>query len=403
MKFIDLCCGIGGFHQALSHFDFECVFACDNDKDCKENYEKNYNIVPHDDIYEIEINNIPFHDILTAGFPCQSFSKAGHRRGFDDNRGTIFFQICKIIKHHKPSYVILENVKNITSHDKGNTWSVMKEKIDQLGYYTYDTPIILNPLYYGVPQSRERVIIMCKRKDIGPLPPKPLLKKSTHAKKTDLKSILEKDYDKKYLLKGKLKITHEIYNEFLKILKNNNVSVPKFPIWTEWWKTDEELLVQSMESLTLTNENEYKKYKNWIDKNIEFYKQYKNILEDWLVKSRQRKEWSGAVRKMEYQAGKDGLCMDDILWSPRSSGVRIKKTDYSPTLVAMTSMIPIYGPEMRQLTPRECARLQSFPDSYIIHEDDKVSYKQFGNAVNVEMIKHCVDFLINDKQDALSK
>ncbi len=97
---------------------------------------------------------------------------------------------------------------------------------------------------------------------------------------------------------------------------------------------------------------------------------------------------------MEWQTGEDKLTMKDVLWSPRGSGIRIKKTDYSPTLVAMTSMIPIYGPLSREFTPRECARLQSFPDNFIIHDDDKVSYKQFGNAVNVVMIEKCARFLI---------
>ena len=97
---------------------------------------------------------------------------------------------------------------------------------------------------------------------------------------------------------------------------------------------------------------------------------------------------------MEWQTGIDNLNMSQVLWSPRGSGVRIKNIDYSPTLVAMASMIPIYGPKKRQLTPRECARLQSFPDDYIIHNDDKISYKQFGNAVNVKMIEKTARFLI---------
>ena len=97
---------------------------------------------------------------------------------------------------------------------------------------------------------------------------------------------------------------------------------------------------------------------------------------------------------MEWQTGRDNLTMDNILWSPRGSGVRIKNIDYSPTLVAMASQIPIYGPKSRYLTPRECARLQSFPDDYILHNVDKIAYSQFGNAVNVKMIEQCARFLI---------
>jgi DNA (cytosine-5)-methyltransferase 1 len=106
--------------------------------------------------------------------------------------------------------------------------------------------------------------------------------------------------------------------------------------------------------------------------------------------------WKGAVRKFEWQVGKNGLSMFDILWSPRGSGVRCKSTDYSPTLVAMASMIPIYGPKSRQLTTRECANLQSFPPDFKIHKTNSIAYKQFGNAVNVKMIEKCARFLINN-------
>ena len=142
--------------------------------------------------------------------------------------------------------------------------------------------------------------------------------------------------------------------------------------------------------------NFYKKYTNWIDKNREFYKKNKDILEPWLIKSRDKNLWMGAVRKMEWQTGQDNLNMSQVLWSPRGSGVRIKNINYSPTLVAMATMIPIYGPKSRYLTPRECARLQSFPEDYIIHTDDFIAYKQFGNAVNVKMIEKSARFLINN-------
>ena len=139
----------------------------------------------------------------------------------------------------------------------------------------------------------------------------------------------------------------------------------------------------------------YKKYKKWIDSNRSFYNNNKELLEQWLISSRSNQLWLGAVRKMEWQTGRDNITMEETLWSPRGSGVRIKNINYSPTLVAMASMIPIYGPKQRQLTPRECARLQSFPESYIIHSDDSVAYKQFGNAVNVKMIERSARFLIN--------
>ena len=401
--FIDLCCGIGGFHQALKNMGMTCVFACDIDKDCRDNYELNYNITPEKDINDIDIPSIPAFDVLCAGFPCQSFSKAGHQKGFDDERGHIFFRICDIISHHNPKYIILENVKNLSSHDNGNTWITIKQSLQHLQYNVYDTPMVLNTLHFGIPQSRERVVIICKRADIGELPPKPII---TQKQETSILSILEKEYDAKYNISPKLRATRAIWNDFLTILRNNKIKIPKFPIWTDWWDSDGVGTTVTKYNKKLTPEENhlriqkaqqdfYKKYTNWIDKNRNFYNTYKHLLQPWLTTSRNNVLWKGAVRKMEWQADSDQLSMEDVLWSPRGSGVRIKNTNYTPTLVAMASMIPIYND--RHLTPRECARLQSFPDDYIIHEKDTVSYKQFGNAVNVYMIERCARFLINNE------
>jgi len=405
LKFIDLCCGIGGFHQALNAMNMECVLAADIDEECRKNYEENYKIRPHGDLSKIKIESIPDFDVLCAGFPCQPFSKAGHQNGFEDSRGNIFFDMCKIVAHHNPKYLIMENVRNLASHDKGNTWDVIKATLDKLNYYTYDDPLILNTLYFGVPQSRERVVILCKRKDLGNLPALPEISKK-NIQPTSLDTIIEETVDPKFNITGKMRTTHTIWNEFLTLLSNQKISIPKFPIWTDWWdsdglnttvtKTDDNKSDEENRTMVEKAQREfYAKYKNWIDKNREFYNKNKGILEPWLMESRKNGLWKGAVRKMEWQCGVDGLTMDQTLWSPRGSGVRIKKTDYSPTLVAMTSMIPIYGPKMRQLIPRECARLQSFPDNYKIHANEKIAYKQFGNAVNVNMIERCARFLIN--------
>ena len=407
LKFIDLCCGIGGFHYALKNMGLECVMASDINKECRENYELNHNIKPEGDLTKIDVESIPAFDVLCAGFPCQPFSKAGEQKGFVDNRGNIFFDICKIVKFHNPKYLILENVRNLSSHDKGNTWKTIKSKIDKLNYHTYENPVILNTLYFGVPQSRERVVILCKRKDLGELPTLPSISKK-NIKETSLDTIVDEACDAKYDIAGKMKITEDVWNEFLKILNDSNIDVPKFPIWTDWWDSDgnntsvtkyNKNLSQEDNEIAISKAQEdfYKKYKNWIDKNRDFYKKNQALLEPWLMESREKKLWLGAVRKMEWQTGSNNLNMSQVLWSPRGSGIRIKNTDYSPTLVAMASMIPIYGPKSRHLTPRECARLQSFPENYIIHDDDKISYKQFGNAVNVTMIEKSARFLINDE------
>ena len=405
LKFIDLCCGIGGFHYALKNIGCECVMASDINEECRSNYELNHKIKPLGDLTKIDIKTIPKFDILCAGFPCQPFSKAGDQKGFEDKRGNIFFDICKIINYHNPKYIILENVRNLATHDNGNTWKVIRSKIDELNYYTYEKTVILNTLYFGIPQSRERVVIMCKRKDIGVLPKLPIITKS-NIKPTSLESIIEKDGNENYKITGKLKETETIWNIFLNICNKNNIIIPKFPIWTDWWDSDgintrvtkyNKKLTEEENNIKIkkTQQDFYKKYKNWIDKNRDFYKKYYILLNPWLEDSRKNKLWIGAVRKMEWQTGINNLNMKQILWSPRGSGVRIKNINYSPTLVAMASMIPIYGPKSRYLTPKECSRLQSFPEDYILHSIDKISYSQFGNAVNVKMIERCARFLIN--------
>jgi DNA (cytosine-5)-methyltransferase 1 len=405
--FIDLCCGIGGFHQALSQLDCECVFASDIDINCQKNYELNYNIKPVGDLTKVNIQSIPPFDILCAGFPCQPFSHAGNQKGFDDDRGNIFFKICQIINFHNPKYLILENVKNLYSHDNGNTWKVIKNSIIELGYNLYDDPLILNSLYFNIPHSRERLIILCKRNDLGHLPHFPVISKKFINDQISINSILEIEPNPKYKLNTKLLNVHYIWNDFLNILIDNNIQIPKFPIWTDWWDSNgANTTITKFDKTKTIDENNiiiaqkqidfYNKYKNWIDKNKSFYNDNIDILKNWLYTSRLNKYWIGSLRKFEWQAGDISCTLDNLLYSTRGSGIRVKKINYTPTLVAMTSMIPIYGPEKRFITPRECARLQSFPENYIIDPNDKHSYKQFGNAVNVTVIKKCAELLLYD-------
>lgn len=387
LKFIDLFCGIGGFHQALKNIQGKCVFACDIDESCRISYEENYGLKPSSDITKIDIDEIPPFDVLCAGFPCQPFSKAGFQKGFDDSRGNLFFNICNIVERHNPKYLLLENVRNLSSHDDGNTWKVIYENIDKLGYYTYDMPVILNALHFNIPQNRERVIIMCKRKDLGELPKLPDIPKTpkTNLTKYIKDFVCDKKDTKKYILTGKLKDVEGVWDSFIKTLIRNNIDMPKFPIWTDWW-----------DNVFEENNAFYIKYTCWIDKNRKFFHDNRPILSDWLNTSRTNQNWVGAVRKFEWQAGelKSDDTMNTVLWSSRGSGIRVKRCDYIPTLVAM-SMIPIYGPESRKLSPRELLRLQSFPDSFQF--DEKKIYKQVGNSVNVKMIEQCARFLILDE------
>lgn len=196
--FIDLFCGIGGFHSAAHSLGLECVFASDIDVEARKAYEHNYKIAPQGDITAIKAENIPDHDLLCAGFPCQPFSIIGSRNGFADPRGTLFFEIARIIREKKPKAILLENVKQLTTINKGETIRNIIDTLEQLGYYVEYK--VLNALNFGVPQKRERVLIVATRKDIGkfPWPDEKIPMKP-------LKSILEKKPDPKHFVSGRIK------------------------------------------------------------------------------------------------------------------------------------------------------------------------------------------------------
>lgn len=157
-KFIDLFAGIGGFHSAAKLYGGQCVFASEIDPHARDAYKANYGVTPHGDISIISADSIPDHDVLFAGFPCQPFSIIGKRLGFDDIRGTLFFDIAKILKSKKPSVFVLENVKLLKSHNDGKTLKTIISTLEEIGYFVNYS--ILNALNFGLPQKRERIIIV---------------------------------------------------------------------------------------------------------------------------------------------------------------------------------------------------------------------------------------------------
>lgn len=170
LKFVDLFCGIGGFRIAMDEACKEndiipqCVFSSDIDPYCQESYEANFGHRPAGDITQISEMDIPDHEILFAGFPCQPFSIIGQMQGFSDIRGTLFFDIARIIKYKEPKAFVLENVKQLVGHDKGRTLKVILKTLQDLGYYVHYA--VLNALDYGLPQKRERVIIVGHKQPI---------------------------------------------------------------------------------------------------------------------------------------------------------------------------------------------------------------------------------------------
>jgi len=162
--FIDLFAGLGGFRIALESLGARCVYASEIDESVRQVYIENFRDVPDGDITKVDADTIPDHNILCAGFPCQAFSISGKQRGFEDSRGTLFFDVARIAKTKKPKVVFMENVKNFVSHDHGNTLSVVRTTMEELGYTFYYK--VLNAADYGIPQNRERIYMVCFRDDL---------------------------------------------------------------------------------------------------------------------------------------------------------------------------------------------------------------------------------------------
>ncbi len=388
-RFIDLFCGIGGFHQAMESLGGTCVFASDIDEDCRKTYEANYGFRPVGDITKIAAEDIPAHDVLCGGFPCQAFSKAGNRLGFDDpTKGTLFFDICRILEHHQPKYALLENVRNLASHDHGNTWRVIHDKLDELGYNLLPEPVIFSPHYVGIPQHRERVYIMCVRKDIGDVPPFTFTKEQMVPCSID--SILQDDNEipniEEYRISPDMENLIDLWNEFIQNIQVKRL--PGFPVWS-----DRLCDLDPNEDLA-----QYPAWKqNFIIKNNELYVNNRKFIDEWLERAHQNPLFFGAKAKLEWQAGQT---KHPNIWNQifqlRPSGIRVKVNTYFPALVAIVQT-SIIGSRRRFLTPRECARLQNFPENFQPDVKQQQAYKQFGNAVNVECVKLFAKHMFNNK------
>uniref|UniRef100_A0A6C0KX43 DNA (cytosine-5-)-methyltransferase n=1 Tax=viral metagenome TaxID=1070528 RepID=A0A6C0KX43_9ZZZZ len=383
LKFIDLFSGIGGFHLALKSLGAECVLACDIDKKCREVYKDNFGLEPHPDITELKTEEIPDFDVLCGGFPCQAFSHAGAQGGFADTRGTLFKDICRILKDKQPSYFLLENVKNLKGHDGGKTIKVIFNSLREVGYTTYDSPILLSPHHIGVPQHRERVFILGIRNDLTAgkqLAPFPAVKPT----KTDISSVLEPIQISKTTLTATDEAVLNLWEEFVQHFKAHAVKLPGFPLWSDDWNSTYEIkTLPAWKQKFITN-------------NREFYQEHQQFLQPWLTRARNTEGFAGARRKFEWQAGT--FKPEDSLWTLlftfRPSGIRVKRTNYSPALVAMAQIVYV-GSRRRKLTPREVARLQSFPDSFKMSTSSSAAYKQFGNSVNVNVITHMANWLMS--------
>ena len=373
--FIDLFAGIGGFHQAMSNLGGKSVLSSEIDEFAIKSYLRNYGIDSAHDITEIKDADVPDHDILCGGFPCQAFSKAGLQKGFaDTTKGTLFFQVARILKAKQPKFVFLENVRNLVSHDGGNTWRVIHDTLEELGYILSDSPIIMSPHQLGVPQLRERVYIVGIHKSQGIAH---LNFKIPNRSKSEMdiytSGIIDENADPKYNISEYEERVLTCWDEFYHGIQEK---VLGFPIWSS----------EFGETYSTAGFPKWKK--DFCEKNRALFLNNQEFLTAWLKKWNNLQEFTPTDRKFEWQAGTTISSLWEGFIQFRPSGIRVKRPDSFPALVAMVQ-IPIIGRLRRRLTPREAARLQSFPDTFIPNGNDHQAYKQFGNAVNV----NCVEFL----------
>jgi DNA (cytosine-5)-methyltransferase 1 len=404
-KFIDLFAGIGGFHIALSSMGGKCVLASEIDKFAVQVYRQNFEDT---DMYgpivgdivaltEPKVSKIiPEHDVLVGGFPCQPFSKGGFQLGIQETRGTLFYNIAKILEVRRPKYILLENVRNLTGPKHRHTWALIIRTLRDLGYHVSEKPTIysphlLDPSQGGSPQVRDRVYIfgyyVGKRKawelsdDNFYLPYEP--SKGWDPKMWDLeKDLLLDDAQipnlEKYVVSKERKRVLQIWEDFVISVGRTGQerTLPGFPLW-EFALVDEPIIDASMPDWKV----------DFLRKNSAFFVANKSAITAWRRRNPEIQDLSSSFRKFEWQAGST-----DSLWKTaiqfRPSGIRVKKPDYLPALVAM-NQTSIIGSRKRAITVREAARLQAFPDNFIFGtQPENLSYKQLGNAVSVGVVKH---------------
>ncbi|MFA5617898.1 MAG: DNA (cytosine-5-)-methyltransferase, partial [Syntrophorhabdaceae bacterium] len=273
--FVDLFAGIGGFRLAMQELGGKCVFSSEWDKDAQNTYKENFGEYPFGDITKPEIKNfIPENfDLLCAGFPCQPFSKGGFQSGFEDTRGTLFFDICEIIEKHKPKYLLLENVANLASHDNGNTYRIITKNLDKLGYYFPEKPLIISPDSFGIPILRPRVYIPCVRKELANGKENIIKNFKGEIEKKFIKQTFSIDQIIDFEIEDSISPYEErvleMWDEFYKGI---DLKVIGFPIWMEYFGFEGDL-------------KQFPLWKaNFIEKNINLYKRNKKFIDSWLKK-----------------------------------------------------------------------------------------------------------------------
>jgi DNA (cytosine-5)-methyltransferase 1 len=424
LKFVDLFAGVGGIRLGLEEVlrrnsvEFECVFSCEIHPKAQETYELNYGEKPYSDIRTLD--NLTSHDVLLAGFPCQAFSYAGKQKGFADTRGTLFFEMERLLgsAKRKPKYLLLENVRGFTTHDNGRTFKTVIERLENLGYKV--KPLLLNSSNFNVPQNRVRIYLVCKFKD----EPKISLhsdvghsdshnfKKSkfqldffedTEVRFKTVKEVIENNVDEKYLcsetfinqLKDALdgQPFENLHGVRLIDYRGGN-SIHSWDLGLKGHCSKDErdfmnALISNRRKKHFGDHQDGKRLNLQQIKTFWDKPNVKRIISSLINKgylSEEEGTYNPVAGNMSFEVFK--------FLDPDSISITVVSSDANK-LGVVANGIP------RRITPRECARLQGFPDTFKLHPNDTWAYHQLGNSVSVPVISAVFDDVVTHNSDFL--
>lgn len=424
--FVDLFAGVGGFHAALRSYSGTCKYAVEIDTAAADVYRRNWG---HDSLGDITedadegVMNVPKHDVLAAGFPCQPFSKSGEQRGMEETRGTLFWNIAQIIKQRRPTVVLLENVRNIVGPRHLHEWQVIIETLRDLKYRVSEAPAIFSPHLLppergGRPQVRERVFITAtynpKRLGDG-LPVHPVASPSDRIDGWEPKHEwhLEDLLDDSHNIPGCELTTSErlwidAWDDWVArwYEATHGRRPPGFPIWADAWVEVPQVFrafggCPNARDLMRADASLPEWKAGHLAKNYALYVEHREWIDGWASRWGVYSErFPASRRKLEWQAQDEPRLWDTVMHL-RPSGIRAKRATYLPALVAITQT-SIIGPRERRLSPRETARLQGLPDTFSFGcQRAAATYKQMGNGVNVGVVWHVMREHVRRDEDIL--
>ncbi len=425
MKFVDLFAGLGGFHVALRRLGHECVFASEIDPTLQSLYSKNFGLVAEGDIRQVKPADVPKHDILCAGFPCQPFSKAGLQLGLKCPRfGGLFDNVIEILSARRPEYIILENVPNLARHRGGKTWQAMRARLEQVGYNIDEHR--LSPHQFGIPQIRERIYIVGSRSGLERFSWPATTGKGT----TSILSALEKNPAEARPITQQVIDCLNVWQKFVERFPKDE-DLPTHPIWSMefgatypyeeetpyaaglqrlcWTAGSHGLLLRDvpredrmlgLPSHARVETDTFPDWKiNFIRQNREVYRRNKSWLDKWIPEIL---EFPSSLQKLEWNCKGGERDIWKYVIQFRASGVRVKRPSSSPSLVAMTTtQVPIIAWERRYMTPRECAKLQSLRELKFLPETATRAFRALGNAINADVVQLIAQQLLQQSPKTL--